>query len=102
MTSFSPPHRRRKARPGGRIATEPAPRLAGLVRNRDLLRELTGRAEALSPLKVLARGYSVTSVGDAGPALRSAGDVQAGDEIRTRLESGALRSEVTEVLDADE
>jgi exodeoxyribonuclease VII large subunit len=55
------------------------------------------RLEALSPLKVLARGYSVT-LGADGTALRSVADVAPGDRIRTRLQRGELASQVTEVL----
>jgi exodeoxyribonuclease VII large subunit len=63
----------------------------------DRLRELAGRAEALSPLRVLARGYSMTSRADQDGPLTHAGGVEPGDEIRTRLADGSLRSRVTEV-----
>lgn len=49
---------------------------------------------ALSPLAVLARGYSVTQT-DAGKVVRSTGDVQPGDSLRTRLTDGDVISVVS-------
>ena len=85
---------------------------------------MAGRLEGLSPLKVLARGYSVTMLeGEEGrgstPArdandegrpsssreqsrdtaariLKSARDVKPGDRLRTRLGEGEIRSRVEE------
>jgi exodeoxyribonuclease VII large subunit len=51
---------------------------------------LAGRMEALSPLKVLARGYSVTMRDKT--ILRQATDVRSGDELRTILAEGEIRS----------
>lgn len=53
---------------------------------------LAGRLEALSPLKVLARGYSVTRKGD--QVVRAATDVRPGDRIRTILGDGEISSRV--------
>lgn len=53
--------------------------------------------EALSPLGVLARGYSVTTREGQGDLLRSATEVAPGDLIRTRLASGSFVSQVVEV-----
>lgn len=50
--------------------------------------------EAVSPLAVLTRGYSVT-LDQTGRALTSAGDVSAGDRLITRLAEGTLQSIVT-------
>jgi exodeoxyribonuclease VII large subunit len=67
---------------------------------------LAGRLEGLSPLRVLARGYSVTMVEPPGadapegrdpvPAriVKSAKDVKPGDRLRTRLGEGEVRSRV--------
>ena len=49
-----------------------------------------GKLEVLSPLKVLARGYSVTWNGET--LVRSVGDVNAGDRIRTLLPDGEIES----------
>ncbi len=70
-----------------------------LVRER--LTGLTGRAEGLSPLKVLARGYSVTTREDRVEAIREAGEVEPGDRLRTRLDRGILISRVEEVSDGN-
>lgn len=51
--------------------------------------------EALSPLKVLGRGYSITFSG--GKPLAYAAGVRPGQQIETRLHQGSLISEVKEV-----
>jgi exodeoxyribonuclease VII large subunit len=52
------------------------------------------RLEALSPLGVLARGYSVTIDERTGAVVRNAGDLAAGDLVRTRLAQGSFTSRV--------
>ena len=56
--------------------------------------KIAAQIDALSPLKVLGRGYSLTLKSDGATVLRSAGDVEPGDEIRTRLASGTVVSRV--------
>ena len=56
---------------------------------------LIRETEALSPLAVLSRGYSVTTDAD-GRIIRSRGDATPGQEIVTRLMDGELRSIVKE------
>jgi exodeoxyribonuclease VII large subunit len=51
------------------------------------------RLQALSPTAVLERGYALVFNAE-GRLLRSASDVTTGEEIRTRLGSGELRSRV--------
>ena len=60
-----------------------------------------GRLEALSPLRVLARGYAVvTKEGETAP-ITHAGSVAAGQGLRVRLARGRIRARVvsTEVDD---
>ncbi len=57
---------------------------------------LAGRLEALSPLAILARGYSLT-YGEDGSLLEDAGRLKKGLEVRTRLKNGWFRSQVTEI-----
>jgi exodeoxyribonuclease VII large subunit len=52
------------------------------------------RLEALSPLGVLARGYSVTIDERTGAVVRNAGDLAAGELVRTRLAQGSFTSRV--------
>ncbi|MCC5822604.1 MAG: exodeoxyribonuclease VII large subunit [Phycisphaerales bacterium] len=59
----------------------------------DTLDALHRELHAVGPLQVLARGFSVTTTPD-GRLLRAAGEVTAGDEILTRLQSGTIRSGV--------
>ena len=56
---------------------------------------LTAKLDAMSPLKVLSRGYSVTHRAD-GSVLRASGEVAPGDEITVRLLHGSIRAEVLE------
>lgn len=60
------------------------------------LSRLAAGLHALSPLAVLARGYSLT-FGPGGEALRDAAQVAPGDSIATRLSSGVVHSRVEAV-----
>ena len=55
--------------------------------------------DAMSPLKVLARGYAVATDAD-GTVLRSAEKVQPGDPVRVQLQDGALHCTVNNREDA--
>lgn len=65
-------------------------------RRRLQLAERAASLQALSPLKVLTRGYTVTQKDD-GRVVRSTDDVATGQTIVTRLPDGILCSTVTRV-----
>jgi exodeoxyribonuclease VII large subunit len=67
-----------------------------LERRRQSLGKFAAQIEALSPLKVLSRGYSLTLKADGQTVVRASGDVREGEIVRTRLESGTLVSRVIE------
>ena len=69
-----------------------------LDRSRDRIAATACRLENLSPLAVLARGYSVTTDA-AGQIVKSAADVEIGQLIKTRLSSGSLVSRVETTCD---
>src|SRR6266404_2232779 len=71
--------------------------LAGrtLAARRHRYEGLTGRLDALSPLKVLARGYAV-AFDQRGHALLQASQVQPGERVRVRLHEGELSAQVVE------
>ena len=54
---------------------------------------LTSKLDAMSPLKVLTRGYAITQKED-GTMLRSVSQVSAGDSIQIRLQDGALNARI--------
>ncbi|MBV8207719.1 MAG: exodeoxyribonuclease VII large subunit, partial [Acidobacteria bacterium] len=66
-----------------------------LARRSSMLREHAARLESLSPLKVLERGYAL-AYDAAGNLIKSADQVRAGDEMRTRVARGEIRSKVSE------
>lgn len=66
-----------------RIKTESA-ELGGLIH----------QLEALNPLAILKRGYSITSDAATGRVLFSAKDVKAGERIKTKLLEGEFESQV--------
>jgi len=72
-----------------------AVRLLTERRGRDL-GEFAASLQALSPLRVLSRGYSLTQRSD-GALLRSAEGVEPGEILTTRLASGLVRSAVTAI-----
>ena len=53
--------------------------------------------DALSPLKVLGRGYSITT-DENGSAVSSAEAVGVGDKLNVHLKSGALKCSVDEII----
>ncbi|MCC7377648.1 MAG: exodeoxyribonuclease VII large subunit [Verrucomicrobiales bacterium] len=61
---------------------------------REQLERLELRLELLSPERVLARGYSITTVASTGRLVRRAEAVRPGDCLRTRLYSGEVTSVV--------
>ena len=61
---------------------------------RERLATAHGRLHALSPLRVLERGYSITRDADSGQVLRRAADAAPGTAIDTILHQGRLRSRV--------
>ena len=58
---------------------------------------LTGKLDALSPLKVLARGYGMVTHSDTGRVIRSVRGIQAGDRMNVRLADGQIVSIVEHV-----
>lgn len=57
---------------------------------------LTSKLDALSPLKVLTRGYALTQLED-GTVIRSVGQIKAEDCIRVTLVDGSMTAKITEV-----
>lgn len=56
---------------------------------------LSGRLNALSPLAILERGYSLTFEG--AKLIKDARQVKIGDELKIRLSRGQIRSKVTRI-----
>ena len=73
-------------------------RLEHLVKMRfESLNLLTQKLEALSPLSILNRGYSISSRLSDGRIIKSIVDISAGDRIETKLGKGKFISKVEEV-----
>jgi len=66
-----------------------------LARLRERLVRGHARLQSLSPMGVLARGYSITTLAGSDRPLRSPDDAPAGSRIRTILHDGELESEVS-------
>ena len=58
------------------------------------LATLQARLRLLGPEQVLSRGYSITTDAATGKVLRVAKDVKAGQRLKTRLQTGEVRSRV--------
>jgi exodeoxyribonuclease VII large subunit len=67
-----------------------------LDRGRERVEAVAARLESLSPLGVLARGYSLTQTA-AGELVRDVGQLRLGDRLRTRLGRGEVVSQVEEI-----
>lgn len=66
---------------------------------REKLAAVSARLETLSPLQVLARGYSLTHTTD-GLLVRDPTGLRPGDVLLTRVAEGTIRSLVTEAQSA--
>jgi exodeoxyribonuclease VII large subunit len=97
--------RLRVASPGQRLALE-RQRLGGqrrrlarvvgeaLVQRRQEVRARRDQLEALSPLRVLERGYSITMEAASGAVLTDPASVRGGERLRTRLAQGIVISTI--------
>lgn len=65
-----------------------------LKARRDRFASLASRLRLLGPEQVLARGYSITTKADTDQVLRNASEIKPGQELKTRLKSGEIRSVV--------
>jgi exodeoxyribonuclease VII large subunit len=103
---------------GRRVLRKPFDRLHDLARQLDLLSDrgvravrnrlsgaqqraaaLAGRLESLSPLGVLARGYSLTTRLSDGRLIEDAAKLSPGERIKTRFARGTSISRVEEFVD---
>jgi len=69
---------------------------ASLARRVASLERAGARLDAMSPLKVLGRGYAIASRED-GRAIRSGGDVRAGDAVHVHVSDAILDAAVVAV-----
>ncbi len=68
-----------------------------LNQNREQFVRLTAKLDAMSPLKVLGRGYSVT-LKENGQLVKSVKAVKCGDSLTVRMSDGKLTAQVQEVF----
>ncbi len=61
-------------------------------------RELAARLQALSPLAILSRGYSITRSVPEAAVIRNANDVSVGQDLEILLARGALLCTVKRIL----
>ena len=61
----------------------------------------TAKLDAMSPLKVLTRGYAITQNAD-GELLRSVKLVQSGEQITVTVSDGSFRATVSEIMEGQE
>ncbi len=76
--------------------------LGMLLRNhvlskKEMAARLVGKLDVLGPLATLKRGFSVTMKVSGEKIVTSAGSVKTGEEIKTKLKDGWLKSRITEV-----
>lgn len=69
-----------------------------LNQNREQFVRLTAKLDAMSPLKVLGRGYSVT-LNENGQLVKSVKAVKCGDSLTVQMSDGKLTAQVQEVFE---
>jgi exodeoxyribonuclease VII large subunit len=65
---------------------------------RQAVRSLVATLDSLSPLAILARGYSIVQTVPEGAVVRRSEDVAVGQDVRARLAEGQLLCRVRDVL----
>ena len=60
------------------------------TKNKAKFQELTARLQALSPLAILSRGYSITRAVPQAAVIRNSNDVRVGQDLEILLARGAL------------
>lgn len=74
--------------------------IAGQIRIIDCKKQryigLTSKLDAMSPLKVLARGYAMTQQPN-GEVIRSVSQVQAGEDLHITMSDGKIKANVIEI-----
>jgi exodeoxyribonuclease VII large subunit len=71
-----------------------------LLRDRqNRLAMMTGKIESLSPLEVLARGYTITQDAKSGDVVRTPRQLRIGQSILTRFGTGSAISKVESIND---
>lgn len=78
-----------------------APQAGALTGTRHRLAQNTAKLEALSPLGILTRGYSVTTL-ENGKVLSSVKEASVGAPVFIRLRDGAVRATADEIMDLKE
>ena len=58
-----------------------------------------GRFEALNPISILTRGFSVTTTLD-GKIIKKTSSIKKGDLVNTKLADGSFKSEVKKIVDS--
>jgi exodeoxyribonuclease VII large subunit len=76
------------------------PRLARPSEER--VRLSAARLDDLSPLKVLGRGYSMTTMSDGRTVVSSTDDVREGDSVGVRVKDGTISCRVESVEKEDD
>ncbi|MEW5899626.1 MAG: exodeoxyribonuclease VII large subunit, partial [Bacillota bacterium] len=66
--------------------------------NRNRLKVLAGRLEALSPLATLARGYSICTRPGTPGVIHNAREVGSGEKVQIKLHQGRLLCQVEESI----
>ena len=68
-----------------------------IEKRRQSLEHQAARLDALSPLNVMKRGYSITSLPSDNKTLTNTTQLELGDQLKTVLHHGTIVSEVTEI-----
>lgn len=72
----------------------------GLAQKKQRFGALTAQLDAMSPLKVLQRGYAVVEQNNA--VITAAQQVQVGEQVTVRLKDGSLSCQVLEIRSEDD
>jgi len=73
----------------------------GMKRNSAKLSTLAVKLDALSPLSIMSRGYSIVTTVEKGRLIKSVKDVAKGDKIQVSVSDGKINCTVVNVAEGD-
>ncbi len=68
-----------------------------LTQQEEKLKNLSARLDSLSPLKILERGYSLTTLPETGEKVTSVEQVGLGEVVEVKVKDGSFTSQVAEI-----
>lgn len=75
--------------------------LVNMESKKSCLMVCTGKLDALSPLKIISRGYSIVKLKESGELVKSVTDIKSGDMLEVNVSDGKINCEVKDAEEGE-